>query len=87
VTDGLDIDCDELVEIVTDYLDGALDAGTHRRVSEHLAQCDGCATYVEQMRETARLTGTLRAHELRPEMRDRLLGAFRGWTADGSRPA
>ncbi|ONH22189.1 anti-sigma factor family protein [Pseudofrankia asymbiotica] len=86
MTDGLDIDCDELVEIVTDYLDGALDAGTHRRVSEHLAQCDGCATYVEQMLETARIAGTLRAQELRPDMRERLLGAFRGWKAAGTPP-
>ncbi|MCK9877919.1 zf-HC2 domain-containing protein [Frankia sp. AgPm24] len=77
-----EIDCDELVEIVTDFLEGALDADTHRRVTEHLGQCDGCEAYVDQMRTTARLTGTLRQDELPPEMRDRLLAAFRGWKAD-----
>jgi anti-sigma factor RsiW len=87
MTRGLEIDCNELVEIVTDYLDGALDADTHRRVTEHLDLCDGCDTYVDQMRETVRLTGTLRQDELRPEMRDKLLAAFRGWKTDAAPPA
>ncbi|CAO5183285.1 putative transmembrane anti-sigma factor [Frankia sp. AiPs1] len=82
MTRGTDIDCNELVEIVTDYLEGTLDADIHRRVTEHLDQCDGCDAYVEQMRETVRLAGTLRQDELRPEMRDRLLAAFRGWRTD-----
>lgn len=79
MTRGLEIDCDELVEIVTDYLEGALDADTHRRFTEHLDLCDGCHTYVEQMRETVRLTGTVRQDELRPDIRDKLLAAFQGW--------
>lgn len=82
MTRDVEIDCNELVEIVTDFLEGALDADTHRRVTEHLGLCDGCGAYVEQMRETVRLAGTLREDELRPEMRDRLLAAFRGWKTD-----
>ncbi|WP_026311560.1 anti-sigma factor family protein [Parafrankia elaeagni] len=73
------MDCDELVELVTEYLDGALDPATHRRFTEHLALCAGCAEYVEQMRETVRLAGTLGEDDLRPDLRDKLLAAFRGW--------
>jgi hypothetical protein len=84
VSRGLEIDCDELVEIVTDYLEDVLDADTRRRFSEHLELCDGCDTYVEQMRETVRLAGTIRGDELRPDMRDKLLAAFRGWKTSGT---
>jgi anti-sigma factor RsiW len=86
VTRGLEIDCDELVEVVTDYLEGTLDADTRRRFTEHLELCDGCDTYVEQMRETVRVTGTLAEGDLRPDMRDKLLAAFRGWKA-GTTPS
>jgi len=86
VTRGLEIDCDELVEVVTDYLEGTLDADTRRRFAEHLELCDGCDAYVEQMRETVRVTGTLAEDDLRPDMRDKLLAAFRGWKA-GTTPS
>jgi len=86
VTRGLEIDCDELVEVVTDYLEGTLDADTRRRFTEHLELCDGCDTYVEQMRETVRVTGTLAEDDLQPDMRDKLLAAFRGWKA-GTTPS
>jgi anti-sigma factor RsiW len=86
MTRGLEIDCNELVEIVTDYLEGALDADTYRRFTEHLELCDGCDTYVEQMRDTVRLAGTLQQDALRPDMRDKLLAAFRGWKTDTAPP-
>jgi len=79
VTRGLEIDCNELVEVVTDYLEGTLDVDTGRRFTEHLELCDGCDAYVEQMRETVRLAGALQEDDLRPDMRDKLLAAFRGW--------
>ncbi|MBL7487487.1 zf-HC2 domain-containing protein [Frankia sp. AgB1.9] len=81
MTRDLEIDCDELVEIVTDYLEGALDADARRRFTEHLEVCTDCDAYVDQMRETVRLTGTLTEDDLRPDMRDKLLAAFRGWEA------
>jgi anti-sigma factor RsiW len=72
-----DLNCDELVELVTDYLDGALDAGTDRRVADHLAGCDGCTTYVEQMRRTIATLGSSPADvELTDEARSALLAAF-----------
>lgn len=71
--------CRELVELVTAYLEGALDAATRRRFEAHLRECDGCTAYVEQLRTTVALTGRLRAEELDPALRDRLLAAFREW--------
>jgi anti-sigma factor RsiW len=77
-----EIDCQDLVELVTDYLDGVLPEADRIRVSEHLALCDGCATYVDQLRETVGLVGRL-SDEVAPEFRARLLSAFRDWkTAD-----
>ena len=87
MTRGLEIDCNELVEVVTDYLEGILDGERHRRFAEHLKRCKGCETYVAQIRETVRLVGTLREEDLFPDehlcpdMRDKLLAAFRGWKA------
>ncbi|MCL9796112.1 anti-sigma factor family protein [Frankia sp. AgKG'84/4] len=78
------MNCDELVEVVTDFLDDALDAATRRRFTEHLAECDGCDAYVGQLRTTIGLTGTLRADDLQPDLRDRLLTAFRDWKAHPS---
>ena len=46
------LNCRELVELVTAYLDGDLSPGERKRFDAHLASCDGCTTYVEQMRRT-----------------------------------
>ena len=71
------ISCRELVELVTDYLEGRLPAAERRRVERHLKGCDGCTTYLEQARTTIRLTGELRDEDLAPELRERLLEALR----------
>ena len=73
--------CRELVELVTDYLEGALPDGDRARVEEHLLKCDGCGAYVEQMRQTIRLTGRLGEDDVAPEAREKLLAAFRDWSA------
>jgi anti-sigma factor RsiW len=73
-----DLNCDEVVELVTDYLDGALDEETERRFSGHLAGCDGCTTYVDQIRQTITTLGSSPSDvELTDEARDALLAAFR----------
>lgn len=69
--------CNELVEHVTDYLEGAMAPEERARVDEHLAVCDGCTTYLEQMRTTIRLTGMLTEEQVSPEARVALLEAFR----------
>jgi anti-sigma factor RsiW len=76
------IACRELVELVTDYLEGALSPDLRARFDNHIAGCDGCTTYLEQMRETIRLTGTLREQQISPEARVALLHAFRGWASN-----
>jgi predicted anti-sigma-YlaC factor YlaD len=71
--------CRELVELVTDYLEGSLSASDSKRFEEHLALCPGCRNYLDQMRTTVRLTGALRAETIAPRMRGELLEAFREW--------
>jgi predicted anti-sigma-YlaC factor YlaD len=71
--------CIQLVELVTDYLEGALTEADRCRFEEHLEMCEGCRAHVEQMHETIRLTGRLTEDSLSPEARDDLLMAFRDW--------
>ena len=76
-----DLTCQELVELVTDYLEGSLPATESARFEAHLAECDGCTTYVEQLRTTIRLVGRLTEEALSNEARETLLTAFRRWKA------
>jgi len=76
-----EITCKELVEVVTDYLEGRMPADRRLLFEEHVAFCSWCRTYLDQMRETIRLTGTLTEDDLSPETRDALLEAFRNWNA------
>ena len=70
-----------MVELVTDYLEGALDDGDRSRFEAHIATCEHCSAYLEQMRMTIRLTGELPPETLAPEMERELLAAFREWKA------
>jgi predicted anti-sigma-YlaC factor YlaD len=74
-----ELSCRELVEIVTDYLEGALSPADYKRFERHLGVCEGCTIYVDQMRETIRLTGMLREDQIPDDAREALLQAFRGW--------
>ena len=73
------LNCQELVELVTDYLEGALDERDRRAFDEHLAICEGCQAYLDQLRTTIELIGTLSADDLEPVAEKELLQAFRGW--------
>jgi anti-sigma factor RsiW len=75
------LSCQELVELVTDYLEGALTPEMHDRFERHIGKCDGCNVYVEQMRRTIELTGRLTVDEVSPEAERALLDAFRGWSS------
>ena len=72
-----DLTCQEFVELVTDYLEGALDEDTVRRFEEHLALCPGCETYLSQMKETASRLGEIPVESLSAETQATLLSAFR----------
>ena len=74
-----DITCQELVELVTDYLEGVMSPADRDRFEQHLVLCDGCASYVEQMRTAVTLTEALTETSIPPDVQDRLLTAFRGW--------
>ena len=73
-----DLTCRELVELVTDYLEGALPARERERFEAHMAACEGCDRYVEQIGAAVELTRRTRALEERPEIAA-LLEAFRGY--------
>jgi anti-sigma factor RsiW len=77
-----DLACREVVELVTDYLEGALDERDRERFERHLRGCDGCTAYLEQMRLTVRLAGRLEPEAIEPAFRDRLVDAFRGWAEE-----
>lgn len=72
-----DLTCQELVELVTDYLEGVLDEDTTARFEQHIAVCAGCDTYLQQMRETASRLGEIPVETLSVEMQSTLLSAFR----------
>ncbi len=74
-----DLACVELVELVTAYLERALEPDERAAFEEHLVICPGCTTYLEQMRETIRLAGTLEPEEAPPAVRDALRRTFREW--------
>ena len=76
------ISCREIVQLTTEYLEGALPEPRRRKFEEHLALCQGCANYIEQMRETIRLTGLITEDGIPPEQRDELLAAFRDWRSE-----
>lgn len=71
--------CKELVELVTDYLEGALSAADRKRFEEHLVICDACTSYLDSIRLAIRVTGRLTEGDLLPEMERELTAAFRGW--------
>jgi anti-sigma factor RsiW len=75
--------CQELVELVTEYLEGTLPTDQQARFEQHLAACPGCADYVQQMRLTIRAAGQLAEEALEPRMREALLAVFDDWKRTG----
>lgn len=76
-----DMACQELVELVTDYLEGTLRGRDRSRLEAHLSGCDGCTEYLAQMRRTIQVTGRLHPDALDPAARDSLMEVFRRWKA------
>jgi anti-sigma factor RsiW len=75
--------CQEVVELVTDYLEGALSPADHRRFETHLAGCPHCTEYLAQMRETITLVGRVTPEDLTPQMSTDLTDLYRRWRAEG----
>ena len=77
-----DLASQQVVELVTDYLDGALSRSDRKRFQAHLRGCPNCTNYLEQMRATIRATGTLHPDDLTPEVRDEFTRLFRTWRSE-----
>jgi predicted anti-sigma-YlaC factor YlaD len=77
-----DIVCQQAVELVTDYLEGALSRHDRRRLETHLRACPNCAAYLEQIKITIELTGTIEPDDLTPEARSDLIDVYRRWRSE-----
>jgi anti-sigma factor RsiW len=77
-----DLVCQQIVELITEYLDGALPRSKRRRFEAHLAGCPHCSEYLAQMRATIRLTGRLESEDLTAEMRKDFAGIYRSWRSE-----
>ena len=73
------ITCKELTEVLTDYLEGTMAPEDRARFDAHLAICDGCVTYVEQMRQVIETVRELRPDDVEATASDDLLEVFRAW--------
>jgi predicted anti-sigma-YlaC factor YlaD len=73
------ITCQELTEVLTDYLEGVMPAEERARFDAHLAICEGCVTYVDQMRQAVGTVRALRVEDVEETAPDDLLEAFRAW--------
>lgn len=77
-----EITCRELVQLVTDYLEGALTPAENDRFEQHLGECDDCSAHLAQMRQTIATVGRLHEEDIAPPARESLLAAFRSWRAE-----
>jgi len=75
--------CQQVVELVTDYLEDAMSPSQRRRLEHHLDGCPHCTEYLAQMRETIRLAGRVTPEDLTPQMRVDLTNVFRRWQDEG----
>lgn len=78
-----EMSCREVVELITDYIEGTMPADDRRRFDAHLDECPYCVTYLAQMRQTIEALGEIPVDSIAPERRDRLVAAFRGWHRRG----
>jgi anti-sigma factor RsiW len=78
------LSCQEMVELVTDYLEDALPPHERARFEAHIAVCEGCTMYLRQMREMLDVLGELTTDSISPQAETDLLAAFREWKANGS---
>jgi anti-sigma factor RsiW len=85
--DEVEMACEELVGVLSDYLDGSLPPDDRRRLEAHLDECPYCVNYVIQMKETIDAIGGVSLESLAPERQEEVLEAFRGWRDRSGRDA
>ena len=76
-----ELTCRQIVELVTDYVEGALPPADRVRFEKHLVYCPGCVYYLDQMQKTLELVGELKEDDCSPEAHETFLLAFREWHA------
>lgn len=74
--------CRQAVELMSDYLEGSLSRRDRRRLEKHLAACEACSAYLEQLRETIAASGSVVPEQLPPEMLETLTDLFRRYRND-----
>jgi len=79
MTTSNELSCQELVELVTEYLEGTLPAHERTRFDDHIAICPGCSNYLDQMRRTIQMVGALKEETIPDDAKDQLLRTFRAW--------
>jgi len=78
-----DLVCQQVVELVSDYLEDALSRSDRKRFEAHLRNCPNCTNYLEQMRATIRATGALQPDDLSPDALQEFTELYRQWSAEG----
>lgn len=76
------LSCQQMVELVTEYLDGVMEPRRRARFEAHLSGCDGCTNYVEQFRTTVSVVGRLEVDDVPEPVMAELVSAFRNWADD-----
>jgi len=79
---GDDLTCRELVEVITDYVEGAMSDADRARFDRHVGECSGCAAVMSQFRATIEVSGRLTEDQVSEEQRDAMRDVFRRWRAD-----
>ena len=82
MTAEADVTCREVAELLSDYLDDAIPAPDRARLDAHLAECNGCAAALEQLRETIRVSGTLTEAQVAQERLEPVRSVFRTWRSE-----
>jgi anti-sigma factor RsiW len=78
-----DLVCQQMVELITEYLEGSLSRTDRKRFEAHIRHCPNCTNYLRQMRATIATTGALREEDLDPGVLEEFTDLFRGWLRDG----
>jgi anti-sigma factor RsiW len=78
------LSCQQMVELVTEYLDGVMEPRRRARFEAHLAGCDGCSNYLEQFRTTVAVVGRIEVADVPESVMNELVSAFRSWADDRS---
>lgn len=77
-----DLECRQAVDLVTDYLEGALSRRQRRRFEAHMRACPNCSAYLEQIQAVVEMSGSLEPDDLTPQAREDLINLYRRWRGE-----